>query len=424
MTTASTHRKYEIRCPVYGFVTLNDWEWQIISQPAYQRLRRIRQLAWTDYVFPGAMHTRFEHSLGVMHMATMLYDGIVERSGEVLKSELGYNDEGLKRHRTLVRLSALFHDIGHGPFSHSTEDLFPFRDGNEGDRYQHEEYSAAVVRRHFDDVTSNHPLNTNYGFSATEVANLLEGKPEAGKALFWRDLIAGQLDADRMDYLLRDSLHCGVSYGRYDWQRLAHTVVAVPPTAEGGPRVGVTEGGWHAAEGLIIARYFMFTQVYFHKTRVIYDHHLQGALADLLPGGLFPDPKARHLDQYLQYDDWYVLGLLQKGKGGEHGKRLAGRNHFREVIHTSETPSAGDLDRLVKWREALGDFLAAEMPAEKSWYKAGPADIQILVESPKFEVEPLSKYSSVVRNIEPIRQVRLYSRPEYRLEAIRCLASI
>src|SRR5262245_64870394 len=73
MTTAGIHRSYEIRCPVYGFVELDDREWQIISQPAYQRLRRVRQLAWTDYVFPGAMHTRFEHSLGVMHMASMLY---------------------------------------------------------------------------------------------------------------------------------------------------------------------------------------------------------------------------------------------------------------------------------------------------------------------------------------------------------------
>jgi HD superfamily phosphohydrolase len=186
----------------------------------------------------------------------------------------------------------------------------------------------------------------------------------------------------------------------------------------------VTEGGWHAAEGLIVARYFMFTQVYFHKTRVIYDHHLQGALADLLQGGIFPDPKGNHLKKYLQWDDWRVLGLLQKRKGGDHGQRLAGRKHFREVIHTSETPSAGDLDRLAKWREALGDLLAAEMPAEKSWYKAGPADIQILVDTPKLEVEPLSKCSSVVRNMEPIRQVRLYSRPEQRAEAADRIANI
>jgi HD superfamily phosphohydrolase len=339
-TTA--HKHYEIRCPVYGFVTLNDLEWQIISQPAFQRLRRTRQLAWTDYVFPGAMHTRFEHSLGVMHMAGMLYDGVVKRSREVLVSEMGYNEEGLGRHRTLVRLAALLHDVGHTPFSHAAEELFPFK--QEGQRYQHEDYSAAIVRRDFAEVIKDHPLNTNYGFTADDVADLLEGKPEAGKALFWRDLIAGQLDADRMDYLLRDSLHCGVSYGRYDWQRLVHTIAAMPFTDEGGPRVGVSEGGWHAAEGLIVARYFMFTQVYFHKTRVIYDHHLQLALADILPGGLFPKPQ--NLDRYLRWDDWRVLGLLANGKGGEHGARLLRRNHFREATHTPETPTAADLELL------------------------------------------------------------------------------
>jgi hypothetical protein len=94
------------------------------------------------------------------------------------------------------------------------------------------------------------------------------------------------------------------------------------------------------------------------------------------------------------------------------------------VIHTSETPSADDLERLDKWRDALGGLLAAEMPAEKSWYKAGPADIQILADSPKAEVAPLSKYSSVVRNMEPIRQVRLYSRPEHRMDAVARLADI
>jgi HD superfamily phosphohydrolase len=229
------HKTYEIRCPVYGFVKLSDWEWQIISERAYQRLRRIRQLAWTDYVFPGAMHTRFEHSLGVMHMATMLYDGIAESSRDVLQSQLGYNEDGIKRHRTLVRLAALLHDVGHSPFSHAAEELFPVQNTESKERFKHEQYSAAIVRRYFADVIKNHPLNTNYDFSADDIANLLEGAPESGKALFWRDLISGQLDADRMDYLLRDSLHSGVGYGHYDWQRLVHTTVAVPETPEGSP---------------------------------------------------------------------------------------------------------------------------------------------------------------------------------------------
>jgi HD superfamily phosphohydrolase len=411
------HRTYEVRCPVYGFVKLSDWEWQIIAQPAYQRLRRIRQLAWTDYVYPGAMHTRFEHSLGVMHMATMLYEGIAERSRDVLQSQLGYNEDGIKRHRTLVHLAALLHDVGHSPFSHAAEELFPVQGAGSTERFKHERYSAAIVRRYFADVIKNHPLNTNYGFSADDVANLLEGTPESGKALFWRDLISGQLDADRMDYLLRDSLHSGVGYGRYDWQRLLHTTVAVPETPEGSPRIGVQEGGWHAAEGLIIARYFMFTQVYFHKTRVILDHHLQGALADMLPGGCFPKPTDDELDQYLGWDDWRVLGLLADGKGGEDGMRLAKRDHYREIIHTPETPSAEDLERLDKWRTALGGLLAAEIPAEKSWHKTGPADVQILTEAPKQQVKPLSDYSSVVKNIQPVREVRLYARPDRRDEA-------
>jgi HD superfamily phosphohydrolase len=116
------HRKYEIRCPVHGFIQLNDWERETIEQPAFQRLRRIRQLAWTDLVYPGAMHTRFEHSLGVMHTATLLYDSIVEKSADVLMEQLAYTKEGLDRDRQLVRLACLLHDVGHTPFSHSAED--------------------------------------------------------------------------------------------------------------------------------------------------------------------------------------------------------------------------------------------------------------------------------------------------------------
>ena len=103
---ADFHRVYEIRCPLHGFITITDWEREIINTPAFQRLRRIRQLAWTDQVYPGAMHTRFEHSLGVLHVASRLFDAIVERSRELLRSELAYTDEGLKRERTLVRLTA------------------------------------------------------------------------------------------------------------------------------------------------------------------------------------------------------------------------------------------------------------------------------------------------------------------------------
>ncbi|HWE35595.1 MAG TPA: HD domain-containing protein, partial [Isosphaeraceae bacterium] len=344
---ADPHRTYEIRCPIHGFITISDWEREIIALKPFQRLRRIRQLAWTDQVYPGAMHTRFEHSLGVMHTATLLYDSVVQRSREVLGHELGYIEAGLERHRALVRLAALLHDVGHGPFSHASEDLFP-EQGSGSSRFKHEHYSAAIVRKFFSDVIKNHPLNANYDFDADQVADLLEGKSTAGRALFWRELIDGQMDADRMDYLLRDSLHAGVQYGRFDLQRLIRSVAVVPPGGddpEGGPRLGVSEGGWHAAESLILARYFMFTQVYYHKTRVAYNYHLEQALGEVLPDGLFPSPLGERLDDYLRWDDWRVLGLLAGGGGGEHGQRLATRDHFREVFHTPEIPSQADLER-------------------------------------------------------------------------------
>src|SRR5712692_4106730 len=152
---SNPHGKYEIRCPVHGFIPIDDWEKEIINQPAFQRLRRIKQLAWTDMLYPGAMHSRFEHALGVMHVATRLFDAIVQRSGDVLKEQLVFDDNGLRTDRKLVRLTALLHDVGHAPFSHAGEELFPMH--AEGSRYKHEDYSAAIIRSHLRDSIENHP---------------------------------------------------------------------------------------------------------------------------------------------------------------------------------------------------------------------------------------------------------------------------
>ena len=401
-------RTYEIRCPLHGFVELDEWEREIIAQPSFQRLRRIRQLAWTDQVYPGAMHTRFEHSLGVMHVASRVYDAVVDNSADVLNEQLGYNDDGLRQQRVRVRLAALLHDVGHGPFSHAAEELMPVRTGKA--RYTHEQYSAAIIRSKLTDVIEDHPKNKNYGIKAEEIAALIEGGSTAAKGLFWREIISGQMDADRMDYLRRDSLHCGVDYGRFDWQRLLKTVVVVEDPESGSPRLGVSEGGIHAAEAMILARYFMFTQVYFHKTRMAFDHHLYETLLELLPGGVFPAPTEEKLDAYLEWDDWKVLGLLSQGQGGGHGKRLATRNHFREVYHTPEQPQKDDLELLATIEKELGERLVAKKEATKSWYKKESTDIPILERESK--VRLLSFHSPVVGKLEGNRQVRLYVTPE------------
>ncbi len=352
-----------------------------------------------------------------MHMATMLYEGICERSEDLL-SELGYQVAGRERFKKLVRLAALLHDVGHGPFSHAAEELAPFKDEAKGIRFRHEEYSSSIIIRDFKDVIENHPINSNYSFTAEDVAGLISGSPTKNSAI-WQDIISGQLDADRMDYLLRDSYHSGVEYGKYDWRRIASNVRLVRDPETSTPRMGISEGGRHAVEGLIIARYMMFNQVYFHKTRVILDYHLQNAMKDLLPGGHFTSPIGDGLDEYLKWDDWRVLGHLADGKGGEHGSRLVARDFYRQVWETSEFPDEEEASRLEQLRELMIPLGVVKLDAIKSWYKLGPTDLPVLQSDN--HVEPLSECSTIVSRLDITRRSRLYISKDRKQEAIKIL---
>jgi uncharacterized protein len=396
---------YEFRCPVHGFIEIDEWERDIIAQPAFQRLRRIRQLGWTDYVYPGAAHTRFEHSLGVMHVATRLYDAISSRSKDVLRSAFDYNDDGLQRHRRVVRLAALLHDVGHGPFSHAVEELLPARP--DGTKLKHEHYTAAFIRGPLKEVIEGHRINQNYGISADEIAALIEGSVKAIGLLFWRELIDSQMDADRMDYLLRDSHHLGVQYGRYDLGRLYNTICAVPGPDDEAPRVGVEEGGWHAAESLVLARYYMFTQVYFHRTRVAYDHHVVEAMKSLVPGSRLPSPVGKSIQKYMAWEDWRVLGMISAGKGGDHGRRLAKRDHYRMVYTTGEHQTPEAVDNLKRAGEVLGSLIRHEAPSAKSWYKLDKTGISVKME--RGDPKMLSELSSPVEHIGTHDQTMLYT---------------
>ncbi len=389
---------FEIRDPVYGFIKFNEWEKEIIEHPVFQRLRRIRQLGLTDMIYPGAMHTRFEHSLGVMHLATKMFDNIirVEENKRLLKDELAYEEEGFKRDRQLVRLAALLHDIGHAPFSHASEEIFPINPKTQKN-FKHEDYTVAIIKGPLREIIEKHPVNGNYGITAEEVADLLEGNPKSiRKSLFWKVLISSQLDADRGDYLLRDSHHIGVKYGIYDVERLLVTLTLGKDPESEDIILGVREGGWHVAESLIIARYQMFTQVYYHKTRRAYDYMLKEALKETI--GRYPPPD--EIDEFIKYDDYVVWNLMKEKS--KWFKKICSRNHIRMVAQTKETPIKMEIKNIENYKRKLRDkdiWYWEDVPDEaKSWYRLDSGEIKIIDNDGK--IYPLSDYSVIVKSLQ------------------------
>jgi hypothetical protein len=154
----------------------------------------------------------------------------------------------------------------------------------------------------------------------------------------------------------------------------------------------------------------MFTQVYFHKTRVAYDHHIGEILRKVLPKGKFPKPQEKSIKKYLDWDDWRVLGHIANGNAGEHGNRLLQRNHYRMVYSTPETPSQKDLEDFEQVKGKLGSLVAHTGEAEKSWYSVGAPEIYVLMDDSKRE--PLSNLSHPISNMKPSRKQLLYVKPE------------
>jgi HD superfamily phosphohydrolase len=374
-------------------------------------------------VYPGATHARFEHSLGVMYVVSALFDSICEKNRRLLSEKLNINDDGLKRLKALIRLSALLHDIGHGPFSHAAEEIFPI-DPETNKPFLHEDYSAAIIKHELRDVIENHPINSNYHIKATEITSFFLEKTSKDSML-WGDLLSSQMDGDRMDYLLRDSYHAGVNYGKFDLHRVLNTVTLLENPENEALTFGINEDGIHAAEGLILARYMMFTQLYFHKTRVIYDYHLVEALKEVLKkyGGHFPPPNSSaNVKEFLTWDDWRVLGAIANDEGGRDGQILKKREHYRKLRETPEVPNIEDLEWIDALESELRGIGAVRRDASKSWYKFQKLNDEILVvkdsgKKKKLNSAPLSYLSSVVKGLSSVNQSRIYIPQEKREEA-------
>lgn len=362
-----------IRDPVHHTIPISKDERRVIDHPLFQRLRRIKQTAFLHYIFPGATHDRFSHSIGAMHMVGLMFDQIAD-DFTMTFGPRAFQPNQKDFFRRLVRLAALLHDVGHGPFSHSLEKvsssgkpLHPLRkeflersdipthwidpkgpalkDAWLQRPAHHEEFSMALIARMADED------GRIAGLQAQDLAALISdwvpttdefnalnrlgpsGKWSLRKAL--KALVSGELDADRMDYLLRDSHYTGVPYGQYDKEMLIGNLLWRPDPAGGNELVvALRRKALHAFEDFLISRYHMFLQLYSHKTTVGFDVVLENALAEL------PDFAIEaSLDEYVNWSDDWLLRKILENRSSRWGTQLADRiplKHLFTVQHENK----------------------------------------------------------------------------------------
>lgn len=380
-----------IRDNVHGTVDVTAVEDAVLCHPYVQRLRRIRQLAFLYQVFPGASHSRFEHSLGVMHLAATAW-GKLESNQRRISESLGkYHDfAGLERQRVgpvshgqlaptlpllsaifgsdyhlqVLRLSGLLHDVGHPPFSHSGERFMPswrdvLRANPEASDYlreylqeridtlaakgkdpgktavRHEVYSLLMVDRILRDTYRSFP-KLKLQIDPRDVAAVMTNSIEPARhSSIWQhgvyrllhELISGELDIDRMDYLLRDSRECGVVYGIFDANRILDYLSLYYDEADRSVHVALQFSGLAAFEDYLRARHSMYQQVYFHKTAVAAEAMMQSLARDL--GGWALPAKT---EEYARVDE-YNIGDRLLAAAAERGWDTATLARFKETLN-------------------------------------------------------------------------------------------
>lgn len=322
--------------PIHHFIELNDAEIVLLDTGPMQRMRRLRQLGLASFAFPAAEHTRFGHALGALAAGERVIASLRRHD------ETGYfaDEADFEAQRRLLRTSLLLHDVGHGPFSHASEAALGAHEGRTRAILALPEIASALER---------------IGVAAQDVAALVTGKPESRFPVL-KEIVSGpNLDADRMDYLLRDAYFTGIINGRYDSDQLIGSLRVY--FERGGPVLGVDARGVVALESFVLARYMMFATVYFHHTTRVFERILQEALREL-----WPDPRALDpIDAYLEWDDFRVLDAFRTSRG-EAARALRNRHTIYGLA--AEFNAERDLSRFEACvralRERFGDAVWAD----------------------------------------------------------------
>ncbi|AFV24310.1 metal-dependent phosphohydrolase [Methanolobus psychrophilus R15] len=280
-----------IRDPIHGYIELDALTMALIDSSPMQRLRRISQLGLSNLVYPGANHTRFEHSLGVMHLAGMLTSRI---------------DTVTREEKEELRVAALLHDLGHGPFSHVTEGLVKHYT-----RQGHEDIRDILKKGEIAEILGEHGINP------VKVERHIQGQTDFGK------ILNSEIDVDKMDYLVRDSHYTGVAFGLVDHARLINEMHFYEN------KLVVAAGGVKAAESLLVSRFLMHPSVYYHHVSRIAETMFVRAVEDLIQQEMLDPFELRRMD------DARIFETMRNNSGyaGELAARLDDRKLYKRALY-------------------------------------------------------------------------------------------
>lgn len=342
-----------IKDEIHGTIEFGELEARIIDSGPFQRLRRIKQMSVTNLVYPGANHTRFEHSLGTAHLSSV----IARRLG------LG-GDEAAK-----VKLYGLLHDVGHTAFSHEGEDVLKAHIGDHESLGRKKILSGEIA-----DILSE-------SYRPREIADVARS-PHGS-------IITSDIGADRMDYLKRDALNTGVAYGIIDIDRLVHTL-----SIEEG-ELCVEKGGLEAAEYLLVARFMMFSAVYLHRTVRIATAMLYRAIEGAIADGTTPPESYAELD-----DEGSLAAICNSPKGGPYARALLTRRLYKEVCSLPpDGPAAAEaLEK--KLSSKSGEDIIVDYPHR--FFKQ--VDFRVGTEE---GLRPITSLSGLVRSLRAAEEGRM-----------------
>jgi len=367
-------RRFQIvRDPLWNTIRLDPTAVAIVDTAAFQRLRYIRQLGFAHLVYPGATHTRFDHALGVYHLAVTALRLLRERSDSVPREVFEEED--------LIPYAALLHDIGHYAFSHALEELEP-------DRFPGDHESVSV--RFFESPELEEALSSLGPGAADRIYALIRGR----SSVPLRGLVSGSLDLDKMEYLRRDARFCGVPYGEVDVDRLLQGLVPLRDPETGSWEIGVQEKSVSALESLLFAKYQMFRNVYWHHAvraaTALYKRIVDEAVGQ---GILAPDDLVGPTDEELLHE----IRRRSLQKDGSAAKRLVDR--WLPALRNRRLPkralelTAADLgqQRLPEWLAVDSDRKKRleEVLAQQVGLEAGEVIVDYPVKTAMFQLDLL-----------------------------------